>query len=194
MNSSRSAGVRASQCRPSDRLAVSTKSKMSSAILRTLLRRSSARLSFLRSGSSMAFTTRSIWTLSWSEACPARAAVAGATTRASTTAMGTKNESTRTSCLNFPEHVLGDELLEIDRRFHLADAPARLDELLRRSRTDADEFLADEPLRLDRCDRVFLQLNIRVQPQHDVRLVVVQSDRLHAPDLDPGDLDAGPGL
>src|SRR5439155_39182 len=96
-NSSRSAAVRASQCRPSDRLAVSPKSKMSSAILRTLLRRSSARFSFLSSGSSMAFMTRSIWSFSWSLAGPACAAVAGTTPRASTSAMGTKNESTRTS-------------------------------------------------------------------------------------------------
>src|SRR5437899_12381016 len=143
MNPSRSAGVRASQCRPSDRLAVSPKSKMSSAILRTLLRRSSARLSFLRSGSSMAFTTRSIWTLSWSEACPARAAVAGATTRASTSARGTKNESTRTSCLHFPEHVLGDELLKIDRRLHLTDAPARPDEPDLRTAGGPDDVPAD---------------------------------------------------
>src|SRR5262245_8469131 len=114
--------------------------------------------------------------------------------RASTSTMGTNDEGTRTSCLDFPEHVLGDELLEIHRGFDLPDAPTGLDELFRGSWTDANEFLADEPLRLDRGDRVFLQLNIRVQPEHDVRLVVVEPDRFHPPDLDPGDLHARPRL
>src|SRR5262249_56661575 len=99
---------------------------------------------------------RSIWSLSWSVAWPARAVVARATMKASTSAMRTNNEGTSTSRLDFPEHVLGDELLEIHRCFHLPDASTGLDQLLGGPWADADEFLTDEPLRLDRRDRVFL--------------------------------------
>src|SRR5205085_4295344 len=47
---------------------------------------------------------------------------------------------------------------------------------------------------LDRRDRVFLQLDARVHAQLHARLIVVETDRLHAPDLDARDLHGRAGL
>src|SRR5574341_424246 len=192
-NSWRSAAVRGGQCRASDRLAVSPKSKMLLAILRTAARRSLALLAFFSSGSSRTLRTRSMWVRSWSVGWPARAS-AGARSSATAAANTRPRRGVMDDLLDLPEDVLGEELLEVDGRFDLPDPAVRWDDLLRAARADAQVFLADEPFRLDRGDGIVLQLHARVDPERHARLIVGETDRLDAPDLDPGDLDGRSGL
>src|SRR6266436_2726949 len=105
-NSLRSACVRAAQCRPSERLAVSPKSKMSSAIWRTATRLSFG-LSF-SAGSSISLSTRSTCALSCSIGAPARAGSAASTSASVRTSAVVKGDlisagssislSTRSTC------------------------------------------------------------------------------------------------
>src|SRR5882762_3760055 len=196
-NSSRSASVRAAQCRPSERLAVSPKSKMSSAILRT-----ATRLSFGLSfsvGSSISLSTRSTCPLSWSIGSPARAGSAASTSASVRTSAVVKGDLMirilpMISVSHLAEDVLRQQLLEVHGRLHLADLAAGLDDLVRAARTDPHVLLADQTLGLDRRDRVFLQLHALVHAQLDARLVVVEADRVHPADLDARDLDRRAGL
>src|SRR5688500_4814097 len=92
------------------------------------------------------------------------------------------------------EDLLGEQLLEVDGRLDLADAAVGRDDLVAAAGAVAHVLLADQPLGLDRGDRVLLQLDLAVQPEDDPRLVVGQPDRLDPPDLHPGDLDGRAGL
>src|SRR5882672_2819673 len=168
-NSSRSACVRAAQCRPSERLAVSPKSKMSSAIWRT-----ATRLSF-SVGSSMSLSTRSTCALSCSIGAPARAGSAASTSASVRTSAVVKGDLMlrilpMISVSHLAEDVLRQEFLEVHGRLHLADLAAGRDDLVRAARTDPHVLLADQTLGLDRRDRV------------------------HPADLDPCDLDRRAGL
>src|SRR5262245_13094199 len=96
--------------------------------------------------------------------------------------------------LHLAEYILGDQLLQIDGRFDLGEPPASRHKLVRASRTDLDEPLADQTLGLDRDDRVRLELDAVVDPERDPRLVILEAYRLDAADRDAGDLDGGPGL
>src|SRR3989440_1581793 len=186
-NSSRSAGVRAAQCRPSERLAVSPKSKMSSAILRT-----ATRLSFGLSfsvGSSSSLSTRSTCALSWS--IGSLASVRGGPARASVTIRALV---TRNLISHLAEDVFRQQLFEVDGRLHVADLSTGRNELLGAAGADPHVLLADETLGLDRRDRVFLQLDALVHAQLHARLIVVETDRVHAPDLDARDLHGRAGL
>src|ERR671936_369401 len=160
---------------------------MSSATLRTAARLSLG-LSF-SAGSSSNFSTRSTCALSWSVGSPARAADGAA--RASVTITARARSSLMS---HLAEDVFGQQLFEIDRRFDVADLPAGGNELVGPPRTDPHVLLADEPLCLDRRDRVFLQLDALVHAQLHARLIVVEPDGLHAPDLDARDLHGGAGL
>src|SRR5207249_5379581 len=62
------------------------------------------------------------------------------------------------------------------------------------ARADAHVFLPDQPLRLDRRDRILLQLDPSTDPEGHERLVVLQADVLDAPDLDARDLHRRAGL
>src|SRR6267143_2698046 len=196
-NSSRSASVRAAQCRPSERLAVSPKSKMSSAILRT-----ATRLSFGLSfsvGSSISLSTRSTCPLSWSIGSPARAGGAASTSASVRTSAVVKGDLMirilpMISVSHLAEDVLRQQLLEVHGRLHLADLSAGRDDLVRAARTDPHVLLADQTLGLDRRDRVLLQLDALLHAQDHARLVVVEADRVHPADLDPCDLDRRAGL
>src|SRR5262245_12377351 len=192
-NSARSSGVRACQWRPSERRAVSPKSKISSAMRRTAVRRSGGLL--LRLGFSRVLTTRSSCVLSWSSgwaAAAGRVAVRPASSPIAHNTVTIRRVIARASCrLDLAEDVLGDQLFEVDGSLHFPDAAVGLDELVGRARADANELLADQPLRLDRCDGVLLQLHVRVQAERDTCLVVGQADRLDSPDLHAGDLHAG---
>src|SRR2546428_967822 len=200
-NSSRSACVRAAQCRPSERLAVSPKSKISLAILRTATRRSlalpSALPSFFSSGSSRALSTRSTCSRSWSSGAPARAGPAASASPATATASPSatrRRGDVIDDLLHLPEDVLREELFEVYRSFDLPDATIRRDELVGAPRADAHELLADQALRLDGRDRVLLQLHVLLEAKDHAGLIIGQPDRLHPADLHSGDLDAGPGL
>src|SRR6266511_4756325 len=83
MNCSRSAGVRACQCRPRHRREISVKSKLWFTTARILFRRSAVLASFLSSGSVTIFRTRSMDPRSWSVGTPAPASRAA---RSDTTA------------------------------------------------------------------------------------------------------------
>src|SRR5438128_2990703 len=162
---------------------------------RTSIRRSRARPSFLSPGSSRTLRTRSISVCSWSVGWPARAGAA--TTSSATTAANAKPLRPSVAIdvlLDLAENVLGQKLLEVDRRFDLSDPPAGLDDLLRSPRTDTQVLLPDQPLRLDRRDRVVLQLDPRIDPEGYERLIVPQCDGLYAPDLDARDLHRRAGL
>src|SRR5688500_8071014 len=179
-NSSRSAGVRACQWRPSERRAVSAKSKISLAAWRTAARRSLARASFFSSGSSSSFRTRSICSRSWSIGAPASA---GAATTAPASASATTRTTRRRSdfmdaSLHLAEDVLRQQLLEVHRRLDLPDTPAGLDELVGAAGADAHEFLADQALGLDGRDRILLQLDVPLNTEGGARLVIGQTDRL----------------
>src|SRR5215510_291004 len=194
-NSSRSACVRGAQCRASERLAVSEKSKMSLATWRTAVRRSTG--FFLSSGSSRIFTALSIWVRSWSVGTPAQACRGPASTIGSSAASTSARASQVIQgppALDFAEYILRQQLLEVDGRLDLADLSVRPDDLVRAARADPDVLLADQSLGLDRRDRVFLELDARLHPQGDPGLVVGQADRLHPPDLDAGDLHGRAGL
>src|SRR6267143_2023370 len=196
-NSSRSASVRAAQCRPSERLAVSPKSKMSSAIFRTATRLSFG-LSF-SAGSSISLSTRSTCALSCSIGAPARAGSAASTSASVRTSAVVKGDLMirilpMISVSHLAEDVLRQQLLEVHGRLHLADLAAGLDDLVRAARTDPHVLLADQTLGLDRRDRVFLQLHVLVHPQLDAGLVVVEADRIYPADLDARDLDRRAGL
>src|SRR5262249_51179189 len=54
------------------------------------------------------------------------------------------------------EDVLGEELLDVDRRLHLGDPAVGLEDPIGAPGADADVLLADQPLRLDGRDRVLL--------------------------------------
>src|SRR5438094_3911242 len=196
-NSSRSACVRGVQCRASERLAVSEKSKMSLATTRTAARRSPCRPSFLRSGSSRIFTALSISARSWSVGAPAQARwgplSAKGSSRASTSARASQVIEGLLS-LHLAEDVFRQQLFEIDGRLDLTDLAVRPDELVRTARADADVFFADQPLRLDRRDRILLELDTLLHPEGDPGLVVGQADRLDPPDFDARDLHGGAGL
>src|SRR5947209_978313 len=197
MNSSRSASVRAAQCRPSERLAVSPKSKMSSAILRTATRLSLG-LSF-SSGSSISFSTRSTCALSWSIGAPAQAGGAASTSASVRTSAVVKGDLMMRilpmiSVSHFAEDVLRQQLLEVHGGLHLADLSAGRNNLIRTARTDPHVLLADQTLGLDRRDRVLLQLDALLHAQGHARLIVVEADRVHPADLDPRDLDRRAGL
>src|SRR2546421_12975889 len=186
-NSSRSAGVRAAQCRPSERLAVSPKSKMSSAILRTATRLSLG-LSF-SAGSSISLSTRSTCALSCSIGAPARAGSAASTSASVRTSAVVKGDLMirilpMISASHLAEDVLRQQLLEIHGRLHLADLSAGRDDLVRAARTDPHVLLADQTLGLDRRDRVLLQLDAGLHAQDHARLVVVEAERVHPTDLD----------
>src|SRR6266478_7500541 len=196
-NSLRSACVRAAQCRPSERLAVSPKSKMSSAIWRT-----ATRLSFGLSfsvGSSISLSTRSTCALSCSIGAPARAGSAASTSASVRTSAVVKGDLMirilpMISVSDLSEDVLRQEFLEVHGRLHLADLAAGRDDLVRAARTDPHVLLADQTLGLDRRDRVLLQLDALLHAQDHARLVVVEADRVHPTDLDPRDLDRRAGL
>src|SRR5919204_2114346 len=162
-NSSRSAAVRAAQCRPSERLAVSPKSKMSSAIWRTATRLSLG-LSF-SVGSSRSLSTRSTWALSWSVGSPA--SVPGGAARASVTIRALVR---RDLMSHLAENVFRQQLFEVDGRFHVADLSARRNELVGAAGADPYVLLADQTLGLDRRDRVFLELDALVHAQLHPRL------------------------
>src|SRR5262245_39447046 len=199
-NSSRCLSFKVCQCRARDRRAISWKSKMSLAIFLTARRRSSALSGPLRAGSSSVFTTRSIAPLSCSVGTPASAAPA---TSASIPATAMRNSPERIILLSpgrlsptshLPEDVLGQELLEVDRGLHFPDPPVGRNQLLRPARADADVALADQPLGLDGGDRIVLELDVGANGHADLRLVfLAQVDRVHAPDLDAGDLDRRAG-
>src|SRR5262245_60064852 len=59
---------------------------------------------------------------------------------------------TRPMTLHLAEDVLRDQLLEVDGRFDLRESAAGGHQLVRASRADLDELLADETLRLDGGD------------------------------------------
>src|SRR5688572_14908081 len=193
-NSSRSSGVRAAQCRPSARRAVSPKSKISSATLRTAPRRSRALSVACSAGSSSSFSTRSTCNRSWSVGAPASAsrAATGATSNEHARAKRTRTVICR--LLDLAEDVLGKQLLEVHGRLDLTDLAARRDELVGAARADPHVFLADQPLRLDRGDRVLLELDALVHAQGHPGLVVGEPDRLDPTDLDAGDLHRRAGL
>src|SRR5882672_9430093 len=196
-NSSRSACVRGAQCRASERLAVSEKSKMSLATWRTASRRSRCRPSFRSSESSRIFTALSIWVRSWSVGAPAQARWGPASTNGSSTASTSARASQVIEgppALHLAEDILRQQLLEIDGRLDLTDLAVRPDDLVRAPRADADVLLADQPLCLDRGDRVLLELDARLHPEGDPGLVVGQADRLDPADLDPRDLHARAGF
>src|SRR5712664_2515252 len=184
--------VPASQCRPSERLAVSPKSKMPSAIWRT-----ATRLSFGLSfsvGSSISLSTRSTCALSCSIGAPARAGSAASTSASVRTSAVVKGDLMirilpMISVSHLAEDVLRQEFLEVHGRLHLADLAAGRDDLVRAARTDPHVLLADQTLGLDRRDRVLLQLDALLHAQDHARLVVVEADRVHPADLDPCDLD-----
>src|SRR5215470_6403490 len=195
-NSSRSAWVRSAQCRPSERLAVSPKSKMSSATRRTAVRLSLG-LSF-SAGSSISLSTRSTCVLSWSVGAPA---LAGGTvsTVTSVRAMAVVSSDLiirppGDPASHLAENVFRQQLLEVDGRLHLPNLAARLNDLVRSPRADPHIFFADQPLRLDRRDRVFLESDAFVDTQHHASLVIVEADRLHPPDLHARDLNRRAGL
>src|SRR5262245_47567289 len=94
----------------------------------------------------------------------------------------------------FAEDIFREELLEVHRSFDLADAPTRRNDLLRAARAVPYELLADQTLGLDGGDGVLLKLHVTVEAKHHARLIVRQSDRFHAPDLDARDLHAGARL
>src|SRR3990167_6858953 len=194
-NSARSAGVRGAQWRGRERGAGSEESKMSLAICRTAARRSRARGSFFSSGSSRTFRTRSIWARSCSVGGPAHAGCSAARSARSAAANTTPQRRTLIgTLLDLPKDVLGQQLLEIDRRLDLADPAAGRDDLLPASPTYPYVLLTDQPLGLDRRDRVVLELDVPDHAQRHARLVVGQPDRFDAPDLDARDLDGGAGL
>src|SRR5438552_5470861 len=134
-NSSRSASVRAAQCRPSERLAVSPKSKMSSAILRTATRLSFG-LSFSE-GSSISLSTPSTCALSWSIGSPA--SVRGGSARASVTIRALV---TRNLISHLAEDVFRQQLFEVDGRLHVADLSAGRNELVGTAGADPHVLLA----------------------------------------------------
>src|SRR3989442_14851574 len=190
-NSSRSAGVRAAQWRPSERLAVSLKSKMSLAILRTATRRSLALFSFLSSGSSSTLSTRSTCSRSWSSGAPARTGPAASARLATATASATakrRRSDVIDGLLHLPEDVLREELFEVYRSFDLPDATIRRDELVGAPRADAHELLADQGLGLDGRDRVLLQLHVLLQAKGRPGLIIGQPAPLHPADPHSGDL------
>src|SRR5260370_37212402 len=132
-NSSRSACVRAAQCRPSERLAVSPKSKMSSAILRTATRLSFG-LSF-SAGSSISLSTRSTCALSCSVRAPAPAGGAASTSaRVTTSAVMERHLLVRIlpliSLPHLAEHIIRQQLLAVHRRLHLAALSPVRDDLV----------------------------------------------------------------
>src|SRR2546428_7685519 len=191
-NSSRSACVRAAQCRPSERLAVSPKSKMSSAILRTATRLSLG-LS-LNAGSSTSLSTRSTCALSWSIGAPAQALGAASPSASAVARSDLIIRPPMGSASHLAEDVFRQQLFEVYGRFHLADLAAGLDDLVRAPWADPHVLLADQTLGLDRRDRVFLQLHAVPHAQQHARLVVVEPDRVHAADFHAGDLDRRAGL
>src|SRR5437867_5858090 len=96
--------------------------------------------------------------------------------------------------LHLAEDVLGQQLLEIHRRLDFTDLAVRGNDLLGPARADPYVLFPDQPLRLDRRDRVFLKLDPGLDAKRDAGLVVRQADRLDAADLDPRDLHGRPGL
>src|SRR5437879_10324737 len=168
---------------------------MSFAILGTSARRSRARRSCFGSGSSRTLRTRSISVRSWSVGWPAHPGSATrSSARTTADARPLRPSVAIDVLLDLAEDVLGQQLLEVDRRFDLSDPPAGGDELLRSARTDTQVLFPDQPLRLDRRDRVVLQLDPRIDPEGHERLIVFQGDGLHAPDLDARDLHRRAGL
>src|SRR5262245_11749550 len=141
-NSARCLSVRGCQWRPRERRAISLKSKISSAIFRTAARRSVVRSALFRLGSSTTLTTRSIALLSWSVGGPA-ATPRGATiarTAASirahsrrrviepSTVIEPSRAGSRTARpSDLAEHILRQDLFEVDGRLHLFDAAVRGD-------------------------------------------------------------------
>src|SRR2546422_1273823 len=152
---------------------------MSFAILRTSARRSRARPSFFSSGSSRTLRTRSISVRSWSVGWPAHPGIATRSSARTTADARPLRPSVAIDVvlLDLAEDVLGQQLLEVDRRFDLMDPPAARDDLLRSARTDTQVLFPDQPLRLDRRDRVVLQLDPRIDPEGHERLIVFQGDR-----------------
>src|SRR5207245_29473 len=92
--------------------------------------------------------TRSISVRSWSVGWPAHP---GAATRSSArTTADTRPLRPGVAIdvlLDLAEDVLGQQLLEVDRRFDLSDPPAGRDELLRSARTDTQVLFPDQPHR-----------------------------------------------
>src|SRR3984893_5510330 len=192
-NSVRCASERGCQWRAIERLAISPKSKISLAIFRTATRRSATLSAPLKLGSSRVLSTRSTEPRNWSVGTPAAAgtAVITASPRASS-ALFTWNQFIATSrfeSLHLAEDVLGEQLLDVDRRLDLADPAVGRDDLVGAARADADVALADQALGLDGGDRVVLQLHPGLDHHDHVGLVVLQHDAIHPAHLDPRDLD-----
>src|SRR5262249_12203536 len=106
-------------------------------------------------------------------------------------------ERTRSStppALHLAEDVFRQQLLEIDGRLNLTDLTPGADGLVRAARADPIVLRAAHPFRFDRRDRVLLELDARLQPQGDPRLIVGQRDRLPPADLDARDLHIGTRL
>src|SRR5438094_9367025 len=167
---------------------------MSFATLRIAARRSFALFAFFSSGSSRTLMTRSIWARSWSVGSPARA---GRATRSSARTVAHAQRPRRDVndvLLDLAEDVFRQQLLEVDGRLDLSDPATGRDDLLGPARADAHVFLPDQPLRLDRRDRILLQLDPSTDPEGHERLVVLQADVLDAPDLDARDLHRRAGL
>src|SRR3984893_13323939 len=197
-NSVRCASERGCQWRAIERLAISPKSKISLAIFRTATRRSATLSAPLKLGSSRVLSTRSTAPRSWSVGPPAAAgtAVITASPRASS-ALFTWNQFIATSrfeSLHLAEDVLGEQLLDVDRRLDLADPAVGRDDLVGAAGADADVALADQALGLDRGDRVVLQLHPGLDHHDHVGLVVLQHDAVDPAHLHPRDLDGGAGL
>src|SRR5262249_11903958 len=146
---------------------------------------------------SSTFSTRSICVRSWSLGAPP--AAVGAATALSTNA--SRSAGTRRRCsdliddlLDLSENVLRQELFEVDGRLDLAETPVGRGALVGSAGADAHVLLADQPLGLDRGDRVLLELDVTLDAEHHPRLIVGEPDRLDATDLDAGDLDGRPRL
>src|SRR5713101_7010085 len=100
----------------------------------------------------------------------------------------------RASSSHLAEDVLREQLLEIDGGLDLADTSIGGNDLLRAARADADVPLTDQPLGLDRGDRILLDLHAPVEAEHHPRLIVHEADRLDTADRHPGNLHARAGL
>src|SRR5439155_27292386 len=90
----------------------------------------------------------------------------------------TQDSWTPSRASNLAEDVFRQQLLEIDRWLHFTNLSVRRNDLVRAARADANVLLADQALGLDRRDRVLLELDGGLEPQHDAGLIIRQSDRL----------------
>src|SRR5207245_1189280 len=96
--------------------------------------------------------------------------------------------------LHLAEDIFRQQLREVYRCLDLTDLSVWSDDLVRAALDGPDVLLADQALRLDRGDRVFLELDVFLHSERDASLVVVETDRLDPPDLDARDLHGRAGL